>query len=1733
MDKKNFDRFRDIVDKAIEEGNVQKLEEVDAELIQHSDVLALRRDTPLRGNKQRAKNTRKLQSKLRSSISLLKSSAAIGPNSTYSQVNAENVDDGESIRHVRQGGATMPDFVYYRKNTGQANETNATNATNTTNTTEAITAKMGSQIELEQSDPIIHDLEDTPPPCDILYDPCTGKPLEINTLQTLETRVREIRNKTTDHPITDKFPDTISTRLDLLLYLLNRDEPPNSSLFRYTINGQLYEAYWDIVFALSLMDEYERTADFFMVNKKAEHIQANESDIYSNNPIEYLRKRNVNEGASGASDITFCYKNSKAIIAEDVCSGPKLSAESCQSGSAASVDTRTKFYFCSSKFYKRDASKSAESFDIQKIYTAVKNLHQEYDVRIILLVKDRSAVETKLKNARNKYISEEASRTYGERDLFAALTKLYDLTRRKIQGRVDESSLKNILGINDKIKPFLSPRLHQHMAILKIQKAIVAFKNRGGNNKFLVGILPRGGKTYIAGGLVSTLQPKRVVVLLGAKSETISQFTNDLFRYYQDFSDYTVVDVLEGASDAVIDPSKKYIFVMSVELYKMESSSRKILIDLKGGANKADLFICDEAHLKQTTARAIKELEEGTTAPASDAEEEAGLEELKQILTTDVPVVYMTGTYIKPLKAFKIPDDHVAIWEYQDIQEGKNIIDNEEYFKENFPGIYEEALAKCFSYGETYETIQAMYRRFPNLYLLSTQFTDDAKAAFLEQSKGEKVGFPTITHLFEVKKEYSPERVEPHLWHTGFTNPMGMARLINYMSPRPVEGSGAPIKSVMSRIDRISQRIGDRLAFFTKDFVVHSQLWFLPSMQGHPLIKRMTALGSMIFQSPWYRKHFNILAVSSSADWSKIPGAKDKSIKIGEGTFSWACPNGKETLKACILRKEAQARSQGKGLIILAQNMLHLGISLTCVDIVVLLDAGEKVDERIQKMYRALTESTNKKGGYIVDLNYFRTVTAIMNYQIQAMKTRHAKEVYADSGLKDAFNSIIETYSIDDDLDIYGSKEEGGESRIEAETLPELQKAITTAPKGSDGMIIRTAGSAMNRDIEDALKDAYGRDLDAILGELADNSIKHTMRQHGEGVERAEAEADADADAERGPKVPPALFPETVEKNPVEKRKAFMDMFKTAMKIGIFGTGYKSLTDLVSGLKGSDDSTVLKEVIYDTLIKRGTITQSAEPTFVMSLIIRELEDIIRQKKNSSYSGMKEAFNSKDTRKNTFEEVLTYIRDNLTPKDAERHKFGEVFTPLTLVDEMLSKLPPAVWTKKDYKWLDPANGIGNYPIKAFIGQSEGEYKYPGLFNGLAKEIPDPVKRCKWIIEEMLYMVDINGKNNLIAKRLFEKLCPGAKANIEQIDKKEGFLKDKPLVFNGKECKEFDIIMGNPPYQSGAVKSVGTKATRKMRKETGLTTDLNKNLWIPFTTKSIGILRKDGYLLFIHPIGWFKPDGLKPQIELHTLMLSKQICTMRIYKNNQAGRLFGGFGTISMSYYLLQNTEVSRPTEIINILNKNESVLLSSKSVIILAYNNILNKIMKKSPILNATDDFKQKSLSNKDCNDSGRYKNIQKITEDGNVIILRSDKKMEYHDMPKLYIDGINYPRIYYDTKGEYGVIDQNQFYLIGDNLTKQTDFFKTKLSAMLLKYIKYRQDFIEPRYYPDVRELPIAEITDESLADYFGFTQEEREAINAIEYPIREYTFKEIPCAQVKGEKEDQVGGRVTRRKRA
>lgn len=84
--------------------------------------------------------------------------------------------------------------------------------------------------------------------------------------------------------------------------------------------------------------------------------------------------------------------------------------------------------------------------------------------------------------------------------------------------------------------------------------------------------------------------------------------------------------------------------------------------------------------------------------------------------------------------------------------------------------------------------------------------------------------------------------------------------------------------------------------------------------------------------------------------------------------------------------------------------------------------------------------------------------------------------------------------------------------------------------------------------------------------------------------------------------------------------------------------------------------------------------------------------------------------------------------------AERvKKFGEVFTPPELVNEILDKLPPDIWLDPKKKWLDPTCGDG-----AFLGE-------------VKKRLLEFHKELH-ILNDMLYGVDIQEDNiyNCIVK-----------------------------------------------------------------------------------------------------------------------------------------------------------------------------------------------------------------------------------------------------------------------------------------------------------------------------------------------------------------------------------------------
>ena len=99
------------------------------------------------------------------------------------------------------------------------------------------------------------------------------------------------------------------------------------------------------------------------------------------------------------------------------------------------------------------------------------------------------------------------------------------------------------------------------------------------------------------------------------------------------------------------------------------------------------------------------------------------------------------------------------------------------------------------------------------------------------------------------------------------------------------------------------------------------------------------------------------------------------------------------------------------------------------------------------------------------------------------------------------------------------------------------------------------------------------------------------------------------------------------------------------------------------------------------------------------------------------------------------DVILMLRKYVKVGEVEKKKFGEVMTPLELVKEMLATLPEEVWSNPNLKWLDPANGTGPYPMWVIFR----------LMKGLEEWEPNEEKRYKHIVENMIYVCELQPKN----------------------------------------------------------------------------------------------------------------------------------------------------------------------------------------------------------------------------------------------------------------------------------------------------------------------------------------------------------------------------------------------------
>lgn len=441
--------------------------------------------------------------------------------------------------------------------------------------------------------------------------------------------------------------------------------------------------------------------------------------------------------------------------------------------------------------------------------------------------------------------------------------------------------------------------------------------------------------------------------------------------------------------------------------------------------------------------------------------------------------------------------------------------------------------------------------------------------------------------------------------------------------------------------------------------------------------------------------------------------------------------------------------------------------------------------------------------------------------------------------------------------------------------------------------------------------------------------------------------------------------------------------------------------------------------------------------------------------------------------------------NLSVNSENKALYGEIFTPFSLINMMFNMMPSDTFTDKSKTFMDCGAGSGFFSMILFWRLDEG----------LKMSIPTAYKRRNHIIKNMLYMSEIRNENVTKLKELF-----GDESNIFEGDY---------LSYNERK---FDYIVGNPPYNSNGIKKVPTNSVKDKKQD-------GKTIWSSFVRHSFSLLNQLGEIILIIPSIWMKPDREKNYDFMTSFKIKKLMCL----SNTTTNEYFKGNAQTPTCLVYAKNMPNDHVVELYDTDMERYVVYPYYIGEPLPVFGaSILNKIRgdNKTPRLNVIKTnmpSKHASIS-KVCDNTHTYINIRTAIiinkKDARLVVEHSSDALAFSGCKKLVLPHKMYGFPYLDLEGKYGISNRDSYVILSDSseyLTRLFDFFKTNTSLYLFECTRYRMKYLEKYIFqiiPDISRLADfpKEIHDESIADFFGFTKEERDAI--IYLHSTSYSFK-------------------------
>lgn len=717
-------------------------------------------------------------------------------------------------------------------------------------------------------------------------------------------------------------------------------------------------------------------------------------------------------------------------------------------------------------------------------------------------------------------------------------------------------------------------------------------------------------------------------------------------------------------------------------------------------------------------------------------------------------------------------------------------------------------------------------------------------------------------------------------------------------------------------------------------------------------------------------------------------------------------------------------KSGDKRSLILAVDQLTTGITLDDCDMVALMNDWRSVDKYVQASFRCQSPREDKSNCWVLDFNAARSFELMWEYQNIISKNN-------GKSLTENISEWVECVNIFNRI-------EGEMVRVDFDGFNnEYNKSVLERPRFNYQSVI--------------LQDKLGHDniTKALMAiGIKGGSSSSDEELNNDGIDKGKSKK---TEKKSGGK---KEVDETISQDKLmEIAKALVD--KT-MLLSIFTYfKYDNVDDCFKSLE--NDNTIVngigeleRNMYLETLLLGMNDVDNINLSVIKFIydniydkdIINKKLYLFNQNINLIYNSIRE---NPDIIDIMLPNLVELIDSYLKPSNTEKKIHAEVMTPFFKIEEALDMFDDSDWSNPNLKWFGPSAGLGNFQVSIV----------KRLMNGLKDWQPDTEKRLKHILENQIYICEIQSKNMFLFLMIFDS------ENKYNLNFFRGSFLDDQFDKHMKEVwglEKFDRCAENPPF--------------------------NQMIDMDFLTKCHNMCDQ---VVFIHPSTWLLDEKNKQQKFTKTKDIVKDTLEKFVLFNGNKIFQIALFVPVAITFF--NKEKKSKGIYCKDCINDIElvydSIYKINKYSNIIEYLSIRDKVRNKSNLDNL--------LNNKNKLNGDFFVNTAQIR--GNVN-KNSDSIMIQDDF---------YTFIPKDTK----ISNENtkHMFFSFDSYEKADNFLnylKTNFSRFCLSIFKSNSQL-------DRGELEIVPYldfskkwSDEELYKYFDFTESE---IKFIEKNIPKYYY--------------------------